>query len=142
MTNIAAASGLVQQARGLAAVLDAAYAAFEELLSDLWDQVDPGEATFIPHLMAATCAANARDAVLFAPSLPLRRHHPSPVPDPAPQEGNSEGADGALARLSLLLASRLTEAAACAPDHGDRAACHDAACYAWQIHDLLTASSP
>jgi hypothetical protein len=142
MTSIAAASDYLRQAQGLTTVLDAAYGAFEELLSDLWDHIDPDEATFIPHLMAATCAANGRDAVLFAPSLPPRRLHPSSVPDPAPQEGSSEGADGALADLSLLLASRLTDAATRAPDRGDRAACHDAAGLAQQIHDLLTASSP
>jgi hypothetical protein len=142
MTDIAAASSLLRQAQRLTTVLDAAYGAFEELLSALWDHVDPGEAMFIPHLMAANCAANGRDAVLFAPSLPPRRLPTSLVLDPMPVEDSGEGADGALADLSLLLASRLADAATCAPDRGDRAACHDAAGYAQQIHDLLTAGSP
>ena len=142
MTDIAAASGLLRRATGMAAVLDAANGAFEELLSALWDHVDPGEAGFIPLLIAATFAANGRDAVLFAPSLPPRRLPTSSAPDPAPEESSGKGADGDLAGLSLLLASRLAEAAALAPDHGDQAACHDAANYARQIHDLLTASGP
>jgi len=142
MTNIAAASGHLRRATGTAALLDAAYGAFEELLSALWERIDPGEAAFVPLLMAATFAANGRDAVLFAASLPPRRLPTPPAPGLAPGENGGEGAGDDLAGLSLLLAARLAEAADGALDRGDRAACHDAAGYARQIHDLLTTSSP
>jgi hypothetical protein len=47
-----------------------------------------------------------------------------------------------LAALSHLLMARLVQAAARARDHGDRAACHDAARSAREIHSLLTGSGP
>lgn len=141
MTAIAANMDRLRQAHGLAAVLDAASDGFEDMLSVLWDHMDPTEALFIPLLTAATCAADGRDAVLFAPSLPPRRNT-APLVEAEAQPGNVVEVAGAIVRLCDLLASRLAEAAAGAADHGDQAACHDAARYARQICDVLTGTSP
>ena len=140
MNEIAAAGARLQQVSGLAAILDAACGAFEDMLSVLWDRIDPGEPLFIAMLTAATCAADGRDAVLFAPSLPPHRR------PAAPQAGSGQGSvdvvAGAVADLCMLLAARLAEAAPSAADHGDRAACHAAARYASQIHEALAGASP
>src|SRR6266568_4569005 len=77
MISIAAVRDRLHRASGLTAILDAACDAFEDMLPVIWDHQDPSDGMFIPFVMAATCAANGRDAVLFAPSLPPRRHHPA-----------------------------------------------------------------
>jgi hypothetical protein len=141
MNDIAAARRRVQQASGLGGVLDAAYDAFESMLSVIRDHEDSADGMFIPFVMAATCAANGRDAVLFAPSLPPRRLHEPPAAV-GPHEGSVEAVAGAVAALSLLLASQLAEVAGSAPAPDDRAACQDGARCAQQIHDLLTGPGP
>ena len=141
MTDIAAVTDRLRQASGLAAVLDAACDGFEDTLTVLWDHIDPAEAMFISLLMAATCAADGRDAVLFAPSLPPHRRHAAPSAETTPGPGSVGEVAGAVAGLCELLASRLAEVAVGAADHGDQAACHDAARYARQIHDVLTGTS-
>jgi hypothetical protein len=142
MSYIAAARRRVQQASGLGGVLDAAYDAFESMLSVIRDHEDSADGMFIPFVMAATCAANGRDAVLFAPSLPPRRLHEPPAAEAGSHEGSAEAVAGAVAALSLLLASQLAEVAGSAPEHEDRAACQDGARCAQQIHDLLTGPGP
>ena len=141
MTDIAADRDRLREANGLAAVLDAACDGFENMVSVLWDHIDPTEALFIPLLTAATCAADGRDAVLFAPFLPPRRRSATPPAETEPGMGSADEVAAAVARLCDLLASRLAEAAVGAADHGDQAACHDAARYARQIHDVLTGTS-
>ena len=115
MNDIAAVRRRVQQASGLGGVLDAAYDAFESMLSVIRDHEDSADGMFIPFVMAATCAANGRDAVLFAPSLPPRRLHEPPAV--GPHEGSAEAAADAVAALSLLVASQLAEVAGSASEH-------------------------
>jgi hypothetical protein len=45
---------------------NAAYEAFEALLSAIEGHEDPGDPRFTAFVLAATCAANGREAVLFA----------------------------------------------------------------------------
>jgi hypothetical protein len=142
MTNIAAARNRLQRAGDLPAVLDAACDAFEDVLVILCDHQDPADDTFVTFVLAATCAANGRDAVLFAPSLPAHRLHATPEAEQDPHRGSAGDAVSVLAALSHLLVARLVQAAAWARDHGDRAACHDAARSAREIHSLLTGSGP
>ena len=54
-------------------VLDAAHDAFEDMLSVIRAFEDPEDGMFIPLVMAAASAADGRDAIAFAPSLPPRR---------------------------------------------------------------------
>src|SRR5215813_3839609 len=75
MTRIATAHDRVEQADDLAAMLNAAHSAFEDMLSVIRALEDPGHGMFIPLVMAAASAADGRDAIAFAPSLPPRRLH-------------------------------------------------------------------
>ena len=75
MRRLTAVGDRFGQARDLAPVLDAACDAFEEILAIIGDYEGASDALVVPLLLAATQAANGRDAVLFAPSLPARRLH-------------------------------------------------------------------
>ncbi len=138
MTRITAARHRLQQASDLAAVLDAAYEAFEGMVSVIHPAQDPASGLFAAFVMAAASAANGRNALALAPSLP---GHPLP-PVPAEQQPGSgeppERVAEAVAGLSHLVAERLAQAAACAPDTGDRAACRHAAHSARDICGLLS----
>ena len=95
----------------------------------------------IVFLLAATQAANGRDAALFAPSLPPRSLRARPATGP-PQRETTDDITTAVAGLSRLLASRLAATATIAVAAADRAACHDAAGCARQVSDLLTGENP
>jgi len=90
-------------------------------------------------VMAAASAADGRDALLFAPSLP-----PHPLRRADAEEGHdaAERVADVLAGLSELLAARLDDAASIAPDPRDQAACQAAAQWARDIHTLLIGNAP
>jgi hypothetical protein len=142
MRRLTAAGDRFGQARDLAAVLDAACEAFEEILAVIGDHEDASGALVVPLLLAATQAANGRDAVLFAPSLPARRLHQMERVGEEPEWGSAQDITAAVAGLCRLLASGLARTAAGVADKADRAACQDAARHARQIHALLTGSGP
>jgi hypothetical protein len=60
----------VRAAAGLPEVLESAWCAFECLLAEAEAHEDPATPLFPTFVLAATAAANGRDAVLRAPSLP------------------------------------------------------------------------
>src|ERR1700733_1362570 len=70
MTRISAAEHRLQQASGLASVLDAAYEAFEGMMSVIHPVQDPASGLFSAFVMAAASAADGRNALALAPSLP------------------------------------------------------------------------
>jgi hypothetical protein len=134
MDQIESARVRLEQATGLPAVLDAAYEAFEEMLWALEEQEDRGGGAFAASVMSATAAANGRDALAAAPSLP-----PAPFRDlAAATAGQSsaqpmEDAVTVLAGLSRLLSSRLARASGLSADVGDKVACAQAARHAASI---------
>jgi hypothetical protein len=138
MTRINAAQQRLEQAGDLAAVLDAAYGAFEAMVSVIHLVQDPASGLFAAFMMAAASAANGRNALALAPSLP---GHPL-IAVPADQRPASGAPPGRVAEvvagLSDLVAERLAQAAACAPEAGDRAACRHAAHSARDICGLLS----
>ena len=142
VTRFSAVRDQVEQADGLPAVLDAACEAFHEMLPVIRAHEDPGSGWFTAFVMAGTCAANGRDAILFAPSLPPKRLHPLPADTTAPGQGSVGTIAGVVASLSGLLAARLAQAAASTPDPRDREACQRAAGYARDLQSLLTGSGP
>jgi len=142
MIHNATARDRVEQADNLAALLDAAHDAFEAMLSVIRAHEDPEDGTFIPLVMAAASAADGRDAIAFAPSLPPRRLHPATAGKQSHEPGSPRAIASKLAALSELLARRLTEAARSAPISADRTACTDAAHSARDIQALLTVSGP
>lgn len=125
----------------LPSLLDAALLAFEEMLTEIRLAQDPTSPLFAALTMAAAAAADGRDALLFAPSLP-----PSPASPAGPEPGASgdvgESATSEVAELCMTLASRLDYAAAAAVVPGDHRACNDAARHARDIRDLLAGTLP
>src|ERR1035441_7044629 len=81
MTFLISARDRLERAAGLAAVLDAAYDAFESMRLAFRVHEDPASGLFGAFVMAAASAADGRDAVAFAPSLPahLVRAHLRPA---------------------------------------------------------------
>ncbi len=141
MSSLTRATDQFRGARGLPAVLDAACAAFEQILSVIaaCEQATSTSVT-IALLFAGTQAANGRDAMLFAPSLPPRPlHAPGPAGEQRPPDAQDPRA--AMAGLAELLAARLGDTATTATGE-DRAACYDAAACATRIHVLLTRPGP
>lgn len=132
MTRIDDAQHHVQQASDLAAVLDAAYEAFEVMLSVIHPAQDPASDLFTAFVMAAASAANGRNTLALAPSLP---RHPLYT---APAQEQPRRVAAVVAGLSHLVAERLAQAAASAPDTGDQDACRHAAQSARDICGLLT----
>ena len=131
----------MEEADGLAAVLDAAYAAFEGMLSVIHPAQDPASDLFAALVMAAASAADGRDALALAPSLPRHPLLAAPAEQkPWPGEPPQRVAE-VVAGLSHLVAERLTQAAASAPDTGDRDACRHAVQSARDICGLLNAGS-
>jgi hypothetical protein len=141
MKRLTVAGDRFGQARDLAAVLDAACEAFEEILAVIGDYEDASDALVVPLLLAATQAANGRDAVLFAPSLPAGRLHQLGVGEEL-ERGSAQDVIAAVTGLCQMLASGLARTADAAANAADRAACQDAARHAQQIQALLTRSGP
>ena len=131
----------LREADGLDAVLDAAYAAFEGMVSVIHPVQDPASGLFAAFMMAAAAAADGRNALALAPSLP---GHPL-LAVPAEQQSwsgePSEHVAEVVTGLSHLVAERLTQAAASAPGTGDEAACRNAARSARDICGLLSTTS-
>ncbi len=138
MNRINAAHRRLQQASDLAAVLDAAYEAFEWMLSVIHPAQDPASGWFAAYVMAAASASNGRNALALAPSLPRRPLVAMPAEQgPGPGERPERVAE-AVAGLSHLVAGRLASAAASAPDTVDRDACGHAVRNALDICGLLS----
>jgi hypothetical protein len=131
----------LQHAASMPAVLEAAYDAFEQMLVVVRAHENPASGLFAAFVMSAASAADGRDAVAFAPSLPPRLGT-QPPDDGEMAEDNDEAGAEAVAALSRLLAVRLAQAGASAPDPGDRVACADAARCAENIYGLLHRSGP
>jgi hypothetical protein len=138
MDDITAVRARLEQASDLPGILDAAYEAFEGMLPVIWGQAERAGGGLAAFVMAGASAANGRDTVASAPSLPPAAAGGVPVAAGDPAAGVTEQeAAVALAGLSGLLARRLTEAACRAADAVDKAACADAARHAAAIWSLL-----
>ena len=143
MRQVTAAGNRFRQARGLPAMLDAACDAFEAILTVIGDYEDAtstsGEIAF---LLVATQAANGRDALLFAPSLPPRALHPMAAAGEPDGQGSASVIKSSVAGVSELLATGLARTATTITDGADLAACRDAATCAARISDLLAGAGP
>ncbi len=138
MTSISWQAQRIHAAAGLPEVLESAWRAFECMLAEAEAHEDPATPLFPAFVLAATAAANGRDALLRAPSLPWP---PRDTPHGSGQaDGPGEPApetSRALASLSQALISRLETAAGSAARSGDRDACRYAVGRACAIYDLL-----
>ena len=91
MSSIAAARRQVETAGSFEVLLDAAYAAFAEVMSAIYSDEDRAGESFAGLAFAAAAAAEGRDAVAGAPSLPRPPLVKSPgdvgAPDPPYETG-------------------------------------------------------
>lgn len=142
MTCLRNASQRLDHAAGLAAIMDAAYDGFEDMLAVLRAYEDQAGSLFAAFMLAAAAAAG-RDAILFAPSLPPGQGRTQLASALAadPEASAGHAADAA-AELGQLLAERLAGAGQAAADPADRAACADAARCAQEICGLLRRGGP
>jgi len=138
LTSINWQAQWIRAAADLPEVLESAWRAFECMLAEAESHEDPATPLFPAFVLAATAAANGRDAVLLAPSLPWP---PRDTPVGGGQvDGSGESvqeAARALTSLSQALISRLETAAGLATRSGDRDACRYAVGRARAICDLL-----
>jgi len=135
MDTMTAAGARLEHATGLAAILDAAYDTFEDMLPVIEAQQDPGSFAFTAFVMSGASAANGRDAIAAAPSLPAAAHRVTTACTSAALTAQQVAA--AVAGLSRVLVSRLNVAAGLSADAGDRAACASAASHAAAICSVL-----
>jgi hypothetical protein len=133
----------LENAGNLAELLGTAWDAFDLVITASGDCADTDEGFFTALVYALAAAANGRDAITAAPSLP-----PRPLAGQSPGSGSYVPAGsvlemaGRLGTLSGVLADRLTSAAGSASDPSDRAACLTGARYAREIHALLAGTQP
>jgi hypothetical protein len=139
MNWASAAQMRVREATDLAAVLAMAYEVFDGMLTEIRQHEGRDESMFAAFVMAAASAADGRDEVAAAPSLPPAGNQALAAAELA---GSAVDIARALADLSEVLARRLTEAARSAPEPDDQAACARAAWHAGNIHALLHGSGP
>jgi len=115
-------------------LLDASFDAFEVIRQMARACEDQVPELFAAFMVAATTAAEGRNALNDAPSLPPARSSPTPPLTVSLADDADNVADG-LAELAALLAQRLHEPAALADD---RDACEWAAQAATGIHQILS----
>lgn len=128
----------LREADGVAGVLAAAWDGFE-LIGVLAAAGAGLAADLYPAFMFAQgAAAEGRNAVVLAPSMPAGGL--APFGRPGLIEDDVEGVADALAGLASALSARLREAAGLAVDDSDRLACENAAGEADRIGALLAGS--
>jgi len=137
MTGMAAAHDRLEQADDLPALLEAAHRVFVATLTALRAHEDPASVWFGRLVMAAASAADGRDAVIFAPSMPAHRAHATWSTRQGSSAGPADTVAGDIASLCGLAAVRLAQAASQAADPDDQAACVRAAQCAQGICELL-----
>jgi hypothetical protein len=132
--EISDATSRIAEAGSLATTLAAARCAFE-LMRDVLVQAEARQDDmFAAFAFAAAAAAEARNIVLTAPSLPPGRAAPVV---PVPAEADSPDLAALLAGLAAELVSALSHAAQHARGSRDQEACQDAAAEAERIRELL-----
>jgi len=130
-SDLSAATISVERAENLAALLAAAYRAFEYALQALRGAEDHAGPLLPAFVLAAAAAADGRDAVAAAGSFPGLG---SPLTGDVASTAAEKVADQ-VAGLSLALLTRLRDAAA--GEGGS--ACAAAAARAGRMHELLAA---
>jgi hypothetical protein len=133
------AAGCLADAGGLLEVLDAAYAAFEVMLRAIDGYHDRGGPFDSRLLMASVPAADGRDALASAPSLPVR----SGLPGARAQHGGDGEPDvaAAVVRLAAAVEQKLLHAVRVAAGH-DALACQEGAGCARQVCELMAGPRP
>ena len=136
MDHVSILAVRVRDSATLADLLGAGFDMFEAIRIVSRACEDRAPELFATFMMAAGAAVEGRNALIEAPSLPVRGNGPS-VATLVTADGSIERVADELADLAGLLASRIRDAAAVVAGAGDRAACQHAAFAAAKIHGLL-----
>lgn len=139
MNQITAARARLEAACGLPATLDAAHEAFETILAVLRHHQERAGHGFPAFVLAASAAANGRDQIAEAPSLPLPAAPPADAGDLLDFCVWAQVATEAAA-LGHALVNSLLVASGAAGD-ADQAACRHAVAHAARIWSLLAGAS-
>jgi hypothetical protein len=139
MTRMTGVRDRLEQADDLPVLLEAAHQAFAVALTALRACEDPASVWFGRFVMAAASAADGRDALIFAPSMPAHRAHATERTGEDSSAGTADTIAGDIASLCGSAAVRLAEATSQAANPGDKAACVRAARCARRICELLAA---
>jgi hypothetical protein len=138
MTSLSDTGDRVAAASGLPELLDAAYEAFEAMLTVIRQNDNPSTGFFVPMVMAGASAGNGRDYLLFAPSLPVLPLHPGQHGENGQRSLAGQAAADWLAEMCRTLVGRLSEALTWADvAAGDGEACLGAARCAQEIRELM-----
>jgi hypothetical protein len=137
MTLINRTIDRLEAAEDVPGILEAARGAFVDMLTvvECWEE--PAHRLFTTYVAAGMIAANGRDAVLQAPSLPAHRARAAAGKELS-HGVTAEDDARQLAALSAVIADRLSDAAATATELRDRIACEQAARSARNLHALFT----
>jgi len=125
------------QAASLDETLEVAYEAFQQVLTVIHTYEDSGGSFYGALIMAAAAAANGRDIIAAAPSLPAASH-PARLGAVLPVAAGSAETAAHVAAISAAVASGLIRAAGIATEPADREACTEAVDCAREIHGLAT----
>jgi hypothetical protein len=136
MASMSEVQERIASASSVPELLDAAYEAFDDVLAVVRQHDDPGGGLFIPMVMAAASAAEGRDAICGAPSLPPRSLHAGAGERTGPAD-TAQAAAAWVAGVCEVLVERLAGAASSAGEAGDRGACLDAGWSAREIRALM-----
>ena len=142
MNRITAARTRIEDAGDLPGLLAAAFTAFEDIVQVLHFHLERDDGTFAAFILSAGAAANGRDRIAAAPSLPpviIAAFYARPAP---PADGLLAGVlvlqiAAVVAGLAGALAGQLTAAADAAADPRDQISCTHAARHAARILSLL-----
>jgi len=157
MNSLTKAQVRLDTARSLPEVLNASCQAFDQMLATIREHEARAEGLFAAFVLAAASAADGRDALLAASSLPWPP--PAAPPPAAPRSALAVGDMAApasdpvmladiddladtLGDLSKLTAAVLASAASHALDPSDQAACTQAAQSADVMWSLLARPGP
>jgi hypothetical protein len=153
MNRLTRAQVRLDTACSLPELLSASCQAFDQMLATIREHEARAEGLFAAFVLAAASAADGRDALLTAPSLPWPPpaaptrsalavgDMASPASDPAMLADIDDLAD-TLGDLSKLTAAVLASAASHALDPSDQAACTQAAQSADAMWSLLARPGP
>lgn len=140
MRNVADAQERLEVARDLPEILAASYSAFDQLLVAVRQHEERAEGLFAAFVMAAASAADGRDALTSAPTLPAPLPGISALARAAQELGGAASIDDVadeLAHLSELLMTQLNHAASQAAREADQTALAEAARCAAAVNSLL-----
>ena len=122
---------------GIPALLATAYETLDDIATVLYEHAGRAGHMIAPFMVAAAAAADGRDAVIVAPSLPAAAGHSRRGPQQALGESSPEDIADRLAEMARVLSADLAGSAGTARDPRDRAALATASRCAETIHSCL-----